>query len=420
LRRYPLLTIVVLAVVLRLFLSMGVMRGALHVLPQNEITDGYDKIAENLFAGHGYREFADLPPTVQRPPGYPLFLLGLFHIFGVHYLWVQIVQALLGGVGCILLHRFGRWIHSETLGLSAAFLYAVYPNSIEYAARLYAENVYIPIFLAFGYFLCRAWKSGSRRDGLLAGIFWAAGLLCRGTLLAFPVVLAAALVASAGARAHIRRHLRWLVPAVAASAVVLAPWIVRNERLTGAFIPVSAWTWSPFYHGIQCSKRMLAWDDLARIDKEADTERYRITVDRLYGGDRSKAWSSSREQVRQDGEARVLVLAELRRDPIGAVARSAIGIPFTWFQTLGRKMRVVSLLVHLPLVILLVVGIRGLAERSRETLARGAPALALIVFVNLLQAIVFPHVRYMSPAIALSFVFAGFPIAEALRRRGEA
>jgi hypothetical protein len=58
-----------------------------------------------------------------------------------------------------------------------------------------------------------------------------------------------------------------------------------------------------------------------------------------------------------------------------------------------------------------------------ETFARLTPALGLILFVNVFQAVVFPHVRYMSPAIALSFVFAGLPLCErrergALRRPG--
>jgi len=416
--RRPLLAVLLLALLLRLIFSIGVMRSVLHILPENEITDGYNQIAENLHSGHGYREFVNHPPTLQRPPGYPVFLFLLFHGFGVHYLWVQVVQAALGILGCWLLYLLGRWVLSERLGIAAALLYAIYPNSIEYAARLYAENLYFPLFLVFAYFLCRASIRASIGEGLLAGAFWGLGLLTRGTLAALPAALPVGLILSAAHRRTAGRWLRWTIPAALAAILVLAPWTARNARLTGRFVPVSAWGWAPFYHGIQCSKRMLCWDDLRRVDKETEMKRYQIVVDRLYGGDRTKAYASALEYVRHEDVARDLVLAEIRHDPLGFAARAALGIPFAWFQTLGPRLRILSLVLHLPLMILFVMGVRRMARFHPEAFTRALPALVLILFVNLFQAVVFPHVRYMSPAIALSFLFAGLPLVDFAERHG--
>lgn len=411
-----LLAILLAAVVLRLAFSIGYMRGVENIGPEDQISDGYHLIAENLNAGLGYRELAEWPPSISRPPAYPLFLWSLFQFFGVQYLWVQIAQAILGALGCWLLYLLGRWVHNERLGLSAALLYAVYPNSIQYSGWLYAENLYFPVFLAFAYMLCRASHEGSRVRGAAAGALWGLSILTRGTLLVLPFVIPVGLALS---RIHRRRHimLRWIPAAVVAGILVATPWTIRNHRLTGEFVPVSAWGWAPFYHGIKCSQGMLKWGDLRQIDIEASRTRHDIVVERLYAGDRAKAWSSAREAVRHEEVARDLVIEEIKTDPGGFVLRAIVGIPFTWFQTLGARMRIFSLAVHLPLMILFVVGARQMAKRHPDSFARAWPALGIIAFVGLFQAAVFPHVRYMSPAISLSFIFSGFPIANLLWRR---
>jgi 4-amino-4-deoxy-L-arabinose transferase-like glycosyltransferase len=411
-RGRPLLAILVAAVLLRLVFSLGIMRGALHVLPELESTDGYNQIAEHLDQGLGYREFAEMPPTVTRPPGYPIFLLLLFKIFGVRYIWVQVVQAFLGALSCWLLYRMGRWILSERLGLAAAAIFAIYPNAVEYAARLYAENLYFPLFIGFAYILCRASMEGSIRRGLAAGALWGAGLLTRGTLMTLPLALPFGIALSPDHRRPAGRWLRWTLPAALAAVVIVAPWAARNAELTGRFVPVSAWGWAPFYHGIQCSKQMLHWGDLRVVDKQAEKHRHQVVVDRLYGGDRTKAFASSSEYVRHEDVARQMVLEEIRRDPLGFLARGLAGIAFSWFQTLGPKMRIVSLAVHLPLMVLFGFGVTRMRRQYPEAFARALPALGIIVFVNVFQAFVFPHVRYMSPAIAVSFVFGALPVVD--------
>ncbi|MBD3163275.1 MAG: hypothetical protein GF346_12430 [Candidatus Eisenbacteria bacterium] len=407
----PLLAILLVAVLLRLVFAFGLTRGIRGIAPEEEITDGYHLIAEHLHEGHGYRQFLSHPPTVQRPPGYPLFLAGLFRVAGIDYAAVQVVQALLGALGCWLLFLLGRWILDDRIGLVAAALYAVYPNSVQYASRLYAENLYYPLFFIFALLLCIASSSGWARAGLAAGIAWGMGILTRGTLLALPLALPLGIAVSPRHRAPARRWIRWVLPAAAGAILIVAPWTIRNARLTDSFVPVSAWGWAPFYHGIQCSKAMLHWGDLRRVDLEAFAERHRAVVERLYEGDDTRAYASAREFVRHEEVARSLVLEEIRGDPAGFVLRGLVGIPFAWFQTLGPRMRILSLAIHLPLMILFVWGVIRLSRRDREAFLRAWPALALILFVNLFQAFVFPHVRYMSPAVALSFVFSGVAIA---------
>jgi len=402
--------ILLASVVLRLVFSLGISRGLMHARPELQVTDGYNQIAENLVQGHGYRQFLSHPPTTERPPGYPVFLYLIFRVFGIDYVAVQVFQALLGALGAGLLYLLGRWAHSRGAGLCAAGLFAVYPSALEYSARLYSENLFFPLYFALAYFLCRAAREQSSRQGFAAGVVWGLGILTRGTLLALPIVLPFALLLRGELRLSLRRWPRWCLPALLGAVLVCAPWTARNYRLTGSFIPVSTWGWAPFYHGIQSAKRMLAWEDLERADREATRERHRIVVQRLYGGDSTRAYASPREYVRHEQVARSLVLQELRRDPAGAALRTLVGIPFAWFQTLGPKKRLLSLLLHLPLMFLFLLGLLRMHRRDPEAFGRAYPALVLILFVNLFQALVWPHARYMAPAVGLSFVYSAVPV----------
>lgn len=408
--------IVAVAVVVRLVFAFGVARGLQQIRPELEVTDGYERIAEHLHDGLGYRLVPDHPPTLQRPPGYPFFLAAIFAVADVNYAAVQIVQALLGGLCCWLLFLLGRWVLGPSLGLAAAFLGAVHLAAIEYSARLYSENLYFPLFLAFALFLVRAASRASARDGFWAGLFFGLGLLTRGTLLAFPPFLALLLFVPRRARIGARHLWRWAIPAALAALLVISPWAARNYRLAGVPVPVSAWGWAPFYHGIQCSKGMLHWADLRAIDQAADRARHQIVVDRLYGGDRAAAYATAAEAVRHEAVARDLVLEEIRRDPPGFVARGLVGIPFSWFQTLGRGKRLLSLVIHLPLFALFLLGTAWMSRREPAAFARAWPAWLLVAFVTLFQAFVFPFARYLAPAVALSFLFSGYALLRLARR----
>lgn len=410
-----------LAVAVRLVYSFGVARGMLHIQPEMESSDGYNRLAFNLLQGHGYRFNQSGPLVTERAPAYPLFLLGIFYLSGVNYVVVQIAQALLGALSCWLLFLLGRWVLSAQLGLAAAFLFALYPNAIEYSARLYSENAYFPLFLAFAYFLCRASYEGSLVRGLAAGLTWGAGLLTRGTLLPLPFLLAFGVMMSRTHRSPYRRWVRWGSAAALAGILIVAPWTARNYSVTGAFVPVSTWGWIAIYDGTQIAKRMTEWVDLEGVDAAGTREVARMFAKRSTEGVASDNGAfPGHGAVEFDKFARDMVLEDWSSDPIGFVKRSAMGLVFSWFFTFGANLRVVSLIAHLPLLGGFVCGAVLMARRYPEAFTRAWPALGLIMFVNAFHAIAYPHVRYMSPAICLSFIFSALPlllVCRAIRHR---
>jgi len=67
---------------------------------------GYDEMAANLASGNGLSQLIDgsLAPVVYRSPGYPIFLAGIYFIFGHHYITAKIIQAIIGALFCIICH----------------------------------------------------------------------------------------------------------------------------------------------------------------------------------------------------------------------------------------------------------------------------------------------------------------------------
>jgi 4-amino-4-deoxy-L-arabinose transferase-like glycosyltransferase len=409
-----LVAIIGLAVIVRLVYSFAIERSLLGLLPEEGATDNYHRLAQMLLEGQGYRFWESAEPTMERAPLYPLFLLGIFKLFGVNYVAVQVVQALLAGLSCLYLFLLGRWVISAKVGLVAALMFALYPNAVEYSARLYGENVYFPVFLAFAYYLCRASIEGSVKYGIVAGIAWGLGLMVRGTLLYLPLVLPFGLLVSRQHRQSMKQVARWLIPMLVVGSVVISPWVLRNYQLSGEIVPVSTWTWSPLYQGTQVSKRITEWRELKSVDTAA-MRGLRLTYQQaLEEGEWERA--SPHPEVDYDRFAQITTLQDWSEDPLGFMLRSVRGLLFTWFFTFGAELRIISLLIHLPLLIGFVAGAVWMARQHPKAFTRAWPALALILFLNILQAVAFPHVRFIAPATTLSFLYSATLIVDTFQR----
>ena len=88
-------------------LAAGFRIAIVHWLPNDTAGDsiGYEQIARNVLEHHVYTHVDDAPyaPTNVRLPGYPLFLVSIYAVFGhTNDTAVRIVQALVDTGTCIL------------------------------------------------------------------------------------------------------------------------------------------------------------------------------------------------------------------------------------------------------------------------------------------------------------------------------
>ena len=165
---------------------------------------------------------------IFRPPGYPALLAVAGGGRSEVSRWVALVlQALLFGVGVFLLVETVAHWWGPRLALASGALYAVDPYSKRYVALLLTEVLAGTLLLACAYLLTRAWRTGSPRWWVGAGLTAGALTLTRVVLVLVPVLL---VVAAIVAR---RRAVASAAAAAAAAAVFLVPWVAWTSSVAG-------------------------------------------------------------------------------------------------------------------------------------------------------------------------------------------
>jgi hypothetical protein len=243
----------------------------------------YAAIAANLDRGEGFTVGpAATQPSSNYSPGLPLFVVGVYKVTGgVHERTARVVLALIGALGVLLTYLLGRRLARCVLfpryregkvrsavvpGLIAALAVAIYPALLEYQGMLMGEP--LASTLLAGAVLAVLWAGGARQESrasgscrggrgvaggvvltplsprhplgrwVLPGLLLGALAMVRPEYLGVGVVLAI-VVFALGARRNWRRGLGAAAVMLAAAAVVIAPWTIRNAEALGRFVPIS-------------------------------------------------------------------------------------------------------------------------------------------------------------------------------------
>jgi 4-amino-4-deoxy-L-arabinose transferase-like glycosyltransferase len=237
------LLLILFALSFRLFI-------ALH-LPNDEPDDGrvYSQIARNLIEQHVYSHDNQPPyaPSLIRLPGYPLFLVGVYKIFGTgNNTAVRMVQAVIDTATCVLIALVVfEWAIVEErkhrAALIALALAAVCPFTTIYVATILTEV--FTNFLAVAMVLAAtfAFKATTRKraliwwivTGLLAGL----AVLFRPDSGLFAAAIGCTLMLSSLRR--IRAAILFAAVFSIAFCLVLVPWTIRNRRVFHVFQPLA-------------------------------------------------------------------------------------------------------------------------------------------------------------------------------------
>jgi 4-amino-4-deoxy-L-arabinose transferase-like glycosyltransferase len=250
------IALVLLALAVRLMAAVAVFDDPLAFDARD-----YDRYARSIATGNGYPEaFAPYGgPTAYRPPGFPTFLAGAYALRGgsdpppgwrVYRGGYQpdqrqvnagrIAQAFLGAavvalIGVVAFQLFGARVALVSMGIAA-----LYPPLVIAGLSLFSEPLFIAFVLAALAAALRA-RAGPLHvvrwavlSGVLAGLAW---LTRSNGFVLFPALCL--LVWTATPRLSLRA-LAAPAAVLAAAALVVAPWTIRNAIELDAFFPVSS------------------------------------------------------------------------------------------------------------------------------------------------------------------------------------
>lgn len=225
--------------------------------------------------GRPRRGFSPLrSDLVFYPPVYPYFVGALFRAFGTMAA-VPWAQALCGALTVPAVGLVGRRAFGPRTGLLAAGLAAFYPDLLWFAAHFWSETVFLLLLWWALERTLAASVASSWRVAAVAGALWGLATLTREVSLYLVPLAAVYLVfAVPGRPAPATRRLARAAGLVAACALVVLPWTIRNAIVFRAFIPVSTMGSLNLWQGNTSIPHTQIYEVLASVGGPVEQDRY--------------------------------------------------------------------------------------------------------------------------------------------------
>lgn len=207
--------------------------------PENPLSDvdssGYDLLATNLLNGHGFTMNSENPycPDTLRTPVYPMFLAGIYHLFGRDFQIVFIFQSLLDVITAVIVYRLTYSLSRFRPRTTALFVLVVYGCSLSqwhYANLLLTESLLTCLLALSVWFYWLTTRTQRKWYAVLCGVLLALAVLCKPNyqwmLIAIPI-------------GFLMQSWEWrkrvMIGAIVTASIimVLMPWLVRNHQLYG-------------------------------------------------------------------------------------------------------------------------------------------------------------------------------------------
>jgi 4-amino-4-deoxy-L-arabinose transferase-like glycosyltransferase len=175
--------------------------------------------------------------SLKRPPAYPVLILAIQSVFGTSFVPIIAFQHILGAATAALTYGIGRLTFGRWAGVLAAVLVAICGPLMRWEHFLMSEALFTFAFTLSAFFIVL----GLRRPGLwpwvAAGLALALAILTRsaGQVLLLAVPPALLLVERAWRPALVKTAVM-----LGACAIVIVPWMARNQAVHNSFTTAGA------------------------------------------------------------------------------------------------------------------------------------------------------------------------------------
>ena len=369
-----------------------------HPHPANILdADGYTHLAASLVEKGQFLDETGVL-SLDRPPGFPIFISVFYVLFGEKPLLVLFLNVLLSTATCGLAYALGRRLFSPRVGLLALAFWAIYPYSIYYCGWAIRESFIT--FLVAGELWCLLEWYEKRTPGWAAvcgAVGAAIGLTNPVSLILLGLTPLTLLVSE-----RFRSAARHAVFYYAVLGVLYSPWPIRNYFAFGSPILTNVHGGKQLYQGILVPPEAFGTEDETKI-LNADPD-YRHGLD-MY--ERHDYFAANRWF---NGVARRWVL----RHPVRYASIVAYRVVKLWrlvpyertYSHDYRKIFWASLLSDGIVIPLGLLGILAFRKRWREFL----PLYSALGLWTLAYVLVFVVIRFRLPVMMVMILFAAAEI----------
>jgi 4-amino-4-deoxy-L-arabinose transferase-like glycosyltransferase len=379
--------------------------------------DDYDRLANNIALGNGYRIDPQFTETMLREPGYPLFLAVVFKLGGYHIEGARLANLLLSiGICWLIVHLTLRMVGDRTVGLVAAMIYSLHPGVVVAEARGGVEILFIASVLLFFIVLHSAVTKGDYWRYLVAGGVLGMSVLIRSSPLLFPVLLGGFMLLMARGWHERSRVLQRHALLVLGLAIVMSPWVIRNYAISQAFVPTGTVQGHAAQEGLYTCKRLSLGEGFQKLQGESAAERNNIAKQMgvPFRGGYYQFFHSAKDEVFFNRQLLQTVASEYRNDPMLLARCASRNVVYFWFLGKNWQATGFNVAVQLPLLLLALGGIYLLYRQGR---LRSVELILLFsVYVMAVHLPIIAHARHSIPLVPFLAMLAGVSLV-ALRRR---
>lgn len=378
--------------------------------------DDYDRLANSLALGQGYRFGPDLAPTLMREPGYPLFLAGVFKLLGYSIEAARFANFVLAGVAAFFVMRL-----AAAAGLSrgestlAAAIFLFHPGTVIAAARGGFEIFFVFLLMLFVLALSRALQADTLKHYLVAGFLFGLVVLTRNTVVLFPfLALGYFLLVARTARERVRYGFRFGA-LLAVMALMLSPWIIRNYAVSGEFIPTTTVQGAAAQTGQHICEGLSSNRGFQDLDTEAAHQRDNLATSLGYSfvGGYYQYFRTTRDEISFNRYLMSETFGRYRAEPALWMKCAAQNLFNFWFAGKTWQVTWLNVAIQAPFLILALIGTYQIWRRGQW--GRIVSPVLLVLYLYAVHIPIHAQARYSVPLIPFLAILASAGIGALFR-----
>jgi len=363
-------------------------------------SESYWELGQTIARGEPFA-FGDPPRQIFRTPGYPLLLAGGMFLLGEDFTvtGARALGAVLGALTVLGVYALGLKLFDRTTGRVAAALATIYPGAISMSVFVLSEALFCPLMIAQLLASTLAWQCARLRAslgyGVLAGGLAGAATLARPSWLLFTPL--AAIATLFWMQKPLAERGMLAVALMVGMIVAMAPWWIRNARVSGHFVPTTLQVGASLYD---------AWSP------QADGSSNMRPVDEFIAAHEAQLPADPMEREYQlDRDLKTAAVDWAKANPAEAARLAVVKLARLWniwpneSEFRSWPLRLAVLGSYVPVMALALVGAGRFTRRGWPWMLCWLPA----AYITLLHMVFVSSIRYREP-VMLSLL----PLAAAL------
>jgi len=215
-------------------LAKSILRGQYQISFEDISDEAIKRRKEVLDAKIFFHTAVIDQPTNYWSPGYPLFLAGLYALFGIHFWIPALLGCIIGVLCCYMLWLIASRLVNPTAGLISAAPWAIHPIAVTKSPELESETLGLLLLLVSVY-LFLLWRDREGNLGpikaLLLGVMLGMPFYVRSTSGLLVPIFAITLLLNPS-----WKRLATALLLCSSFILILIPWGIRNQRSLGKFM----------------------------------------------------------------------------------------------------------------------------------------------------------------------------------------